>query len=187
VRLRLAMSPWWVQGLAYGVLFGVGMTVFSRFQLGEWGPAVLGGVVGGALFGLVMGRFMSRVNQRMLSGLEDLGPGERRTVLRGSWRGAVPTDPGHREAARALLQRQRDATVRTLRWSIAVFAGGIVLYVVLALTRTGWWWLGAVLFAGFLAWTLAAPARMDRRLALLRSSPDGLLRSSPDGPRDAAD
>lgn len=162
------MSPWWVQGLAYGLFFGVGMTIFSAVQDGgTWLFAAVGGAVGGVLFGLVMGLTMSRINRRMLAGLDGLTPSEAKTVLRASSRGPAPADPRLREAARALVQRRRLEALRTRRRSIVTFAIGLVLYVVLALTQTWWWWLAAVLFLGFLTLTLVAPARLDRRLAAL--------------------
>jgi hypothetical protein len=173
VRLRLATSPWWVQGLVYGTFFGVFMTLFYRWQTGGWLAAALGGLSGGIFFGLFMGVFMSRLNRRMLAGLHDLAPEERREVLRASWRGPVPLDGHRRAAARVLLQKRRDETVRTMRWSITVFVGALVLEAFLAITRSPWWWLGAALFLGFLIWSVTTPARMDRRLALLDERAEG--------------
>lgn len=170
MRLKLAMSPWWVQGLAYGLFFGVWMAVFSGVQDGgTWLSAVVGGAVGSIIFGLLMGVTMSKINRRMLVGLEGLTPAESRTVLRASSRGPAPADPRLREAARALVQRRRSEALRTRRRSLVTFAVAVVLYVVLALTQTWWWWVAAVLFLGFLALTLIVPARLDRRLAALEA------------------
>jgi hypothetical protein len=71
VRLRLAMSPWWAQGLVYGLLFGFLMTLFFRLDEDSWFPALVSGPMSGLLFGTVMGLTMSRINGRMLVGLED--------------------------------------------------------------------------------------------------------------------
>lgn len=125
--------------------------------------------VGGVIFGLVMGVTMSRINRRLLSGFVGLTAVEARTVLRASSRGPAPSDPRLREAAEALVQRRQSGALRTRRGSIVTFAVALVLYVVLALTQTWWWWLAAVLFLGFLTLTLMAPARLERRLAVLRA------------------
>ena len=170
MRLRLATSPWWVQGLIYGFFFGAAMTAFAVFRTGAWWPALGGGLVGGGFFGLVMGRYMAKLNLVLLTGLEAFSPADQRAIVRGSWRGPVPTDPQQREAARALLQRRRDAMVATRRWSVIIFAAAIVLYVVLAVTQTWLWWIGAALFLVLLVLTLTTVPRMDRRLRLLAST-----------------
>lgn len=173
MRLRLAMSPWWVQGLVYGLFFGTAMTAFSVFQTGgAWLPALGGGLVGGVFFGYFMGRHMSKLNNVLLRGLEGLSPTDQRTVLRGSWRGPIPTDPQQREAAKELLQRRRDNMIATRRWSVIVFAAAIVLYVVLAVTQTWLWWFGAALFLVFLVLTLTTVPRMNKRLASLVGDAD---------------
>lgn len=167
MRLRLAMSPWWVQALVYGLFFGAAMAAFSVFRTGAWLPALGGGLVGGVFFGLFMGRYMSKLNRVLLRGLEDFSPADQRMILRGSWHGPIPTDPQQREAARGLLQRRRDNMIATRRWSVIVFAAAIVLYVILAVTQTWLWWFGAALFLVVLVLTLTTVPRMDRRLALL--------------------
>ena len=167
MRLRLAMSPWWVQGLVYGSFFGAAMTVFAIFRTGAWLPSLLGGLVGGALFGLVMGRSMAKLNLVLLRGLEGFSRADQRAIVRGSWRGPIPSDPRQREAAAVLLRGRRDNLLATRRWSIIVFGAAIVLYVVLAVTQTWLWWFGAALFLVFLVLTLTSVSRMDRRLALL--------------------
>lgn len=188
MRLRLAMSPRWVQGLVYGLFFGAGMTAFSVFRTGAWLPALAGGLVGGVLFGLFMGRYMSKLNTVLLRGLEGFSPADQRTILRGSWRGPIPTDSQQREAAGELLQRRRDNMVANRRWSIIIFAAAILLYIVLAVTQTWLWWFGAALFLVFLILTLTTVPRMDRRLALLtadtahgRGTPSSILRRDPSG------
>lgn len=161
-----------MQGLVYGLFFGAAMTAFSVFRTGAWLPALGGGLVGGVFFGLFMGRSMSRLNKVLLGGLQDFSPADQRTILRGSWRGSIPTDPQHRQAAKGLLQRRRDNMIATRRWSLIIFAAAIVLYVVLAVTQTWLWWFGAALFLLFLALTLTTVPRMDRRLALLSGGAD---------------
>lgn len=167
MRLRLAMSPWWVQGLVYGSFFGAAMTVFAIFRTGAWLPSLVGGLVGGVLFGLVMGRYMTKLHVVLLKGLEDFSTADQRAILRASWRRPVPSDPQQREAATGLLRRQRDSMLATRRWSVVVFGAAIVLYVVLAFTQTWLWWFGGALFLVFLVVTLTSVSRMDKRLALL--------------------
>lgn len=161
------MSPWWVQGLVSGLLFGIGMTVISGVRDGGWVSAAVGGAVGGTFFGLVMGVTMSKINRCMFGGLEGLSRTEVRTVLRASSRGPAPADPRLREAARALVHRQHDEMVRTWRRSIVTFVVALVLYVALALVQSSWWWLAAVVFLGFLIWLLTTPERLRRRLSVL--------------------
>ena len=60
--------------------------------------------------------------------------------------------------------------VATRRWSVIIFAAAIVLYVVLAVTQTWLWWIGAALFLVLLVLTLTTVPRMDRRLRLLAST-----------------
>lgn len=172
MRLRLALSPWWLQGLVYGSFFGAAMAAFMVFRTAAWLPALGGGLVGGVLFGLIMGRSMSKLNKVLLRGLDDFSPADQRTILRGSWRGPVPTDPQLREAARELLQRRRDNMIATRRSSVIIFAAAILLYVVLAVTQTWLWWFGAALFLVFLVLTLTTVPRMDGRLALLTGDAD---------------
>ena len=172
MRLRIATSPWWAQALAYGLLFGAFMTAFFRYRSGAWVPAVVGGLLAGALYGVFMGRFASRANRHLLVGLDAFSTSDQHAVLRGSWRGPVPSDPEVREAARALLERRRETMVRTRRWSVWVFGVGSVLYVVLALTGSWLWWFCAAAFLVLLVLTLVSVPRMDRRLALLRHAGD---------------
>ena len=54
MRLKLAMSPWWVQALFYGLFFGTAMTILLHLRTGEWLGAALGGLLGGAFFGVFM-------------------------------------------------------------------------------------------------------------------------------------
>lgn len=178
MRLRLALSPWWVQGLVYGVFFGAAMTVVYRVQAGSWVVAAASGAGSGLMFGLAMGLMMSRLNRRMLAGLEDLPLTQLRTVARAASRGPAPVDPRLREAAVTLLQRRRDHMLRTRNSTVATFAAVVVLYVVLALSSTRWWWLGAVMFLAFLVATLRAPARLNRRLATLQPDPQPASDSS---------
>ena len=86
-----------------------------------------------------MGRSMSKLNKTLLSGLEEFSPTDQRTILQGSWRGPIPADPQQRSAARELLQRRRSNMIAARRWSIIIFSAAIVLYGVLAITRT-WLW-----------------------------------------------
>lgn len=181
MRLKFATGPWWVQGLVYGSFFGVAIGIFYGLQDGgSWLFAAVGGAVSGILFGALMGVTMSRINRRMLAGLDGLTPAEAKTVGRASSRGPAPTDPRLREAARALVQQRRSEALRTRRRSVVTFALGSVLYVVLALTQTWWWWLAAALFVGFLALTLMAPARLERRLAALNAYEVSIAESSND-------
>lgn len=168
MRLKLTMAPWWVQGLVSGLLFGAAMTVFAGFRDGRWAAAAATGAVAGVFFGLAMGVMGSKINRRVLAGLEDLPPDELRTVARAASRGPAPADPRLREAAAGLVCRRRDEVLRTRRVSIGTFSVAVPLYVVLALTSTRWWWLAAVMFLVFLVATLLAPARLDRRLAVLQ-------------------
>lgn len=172
------MSPWWVQGLVYGLFFGAAMTAFSVFRTGTWLPALGGGLVGGLLFGLFMGRYMSKLNRILLSGLEEFSPADQRTILRGSWRGPIPADPRQRDAVRGLLQRRRSNMIATRRWSVIIFCAAIVLYVVLAITQKWLWWFGAALFLVFLALTLTTVPRMDKRLALLTGDAEAQPRNT---------
>ncbi len=166
--LRLALSPWWVHGLVNGVPFGVVMTVFQVAQGSNLFPAVVGGGTSGVLFGLIVGPMMRRFYRRMLGELEVLPPAELWTVVRASSRGPAPADPRLREAARALVQRQRDEVLRNRRRSVAVHLVVLGLFVVLALTQESLWWLAAaMLFLGLLVLVLKAPARLERRLSAL--------------------
>lgn len=168
MRLKLAISPWWVQGLAYGLVFGLLMTVFFRLDEDSWFPALISGPVSGVLFGVVMGVTTSRINARMLVGLEDFSLLELRTVARAAARGPAPDDPRLREAAEALVRRRRDEMVRTRRWSLVLFSVLPVVYAFLAVTQEHWWWwLAAVVFLAFLAYLVTAPGRVERRLAVL--------------------
>jgi hypothetical protein len=166
------MRPWWVQGLAYGILFGVLMTLFYRLDEKSWFPALISGPFSGVLFGIVMGLTMSKVNHRMLVGLEDLSSVELRTVARAAARGPAPDAPRLREAAELLVTRRRNEMLRTRRWSLVLFSVLPVLYVFLAITQEQWWWwLAAAVFLVFLAFLVTAPRRAERRLAVLGQDP----------------
>ena len=168
MRMKLAMSPWWVQGLAYGLLFGFLMTLFFRLDEDTWFPALVSGPISGILFGVVMGLTMSRINGRMFVGLEDFSSLELRTVARAAARGPAPDDPRLREAAEALVRRRQDEMLRTRRWSLVLFSVLPVIYVLLAITQQQWWWwLAAVVFLIFLAYLVTTPGRVERRLAVL--------------------
>jgi hypothetical protein len=84
-----------------------------------------------------MGLTMSRVNRRMLSGLENLSPAELRTVARASSRGPVPADTRLRGAVVGLVQRRLDEVLRTRRRSVVTFAALLVLYVAWPSPRHG--------------------------------------------------
>lgn len=161
------MSPWWVQGLAYGLFFGVAMTIFLGLRQGVWIGAAVGGIVGGLLFGAAMGAIMSRLNRRILGELATLAPDQLRTVVRASSRGPRPADLQLRAAAKRLVDRQRQEALRTRRSSVAICAVLIALYVVLALTQSWWWGLAGLLLLAALFLTLRAPARLERRSVFL--------------------
>jgi hypothetical protein len=166
------MSPWWVQGLMYGFFFALLMTLFFRLDEKSWFPALVSGPVSGILFGILMGLTMSRINSRMLAGLEDFSSAELRTVARAAARGPAPHDPRLREAAQVMVTRRRDEMLRTRRWSLVFFSVLPVLYVLLAVTqKQWWWWLAAVMFLVFLAYLVTAPGRAERRLAVLGGHP----------------
>jgi len=168
VRLKLAMSPWWAQGLVYGLLFGFLMTLFFRLDEDSWFPALVSGPISGLLFGTVMGLTMSRINGRMLVGLEAFSSVELRTVARAAARGPAPDDLRLREAAEVLVKRRRNEMLRTRRWSLVLFSVLPVIYVLLAITqKQWWWWLAAVVFLVFLAYLVTAPGRVERRLVVL--------------------
>jgi hypothetical protein len=168
VRLKLAMGPWWVQGLVHGLLFGFLMTLFFRLDEDSWFPALVSGPISGVFFGVAMGLTMSRINRRMLLGLEVLTSAELRTVARAAARGPAPDDVRLREAAEGLVRRRRDEMLRTRRWSLVLFSALPVLYVLLAITqKQWWWWLAAMVFFIFLAYLLTTPGRVKRRLAVL--------------------
>ena len=40
------MSPWWVQGLVYGLFFEAAMAAFSVVRTGVWLPSLGGALVG---------------------------------------------------------------------------------------------------------------------------------------------
>lgn len=168
------MSRWWVQGLAYGLFFGVAMTLFFGLRQGEWVGAVVGGAVGGLLFGATMGAIMSRLNRRLLGELATLAPDQLRTVVRASSRGPRPADPQLRAAAKRLVDRQRREALRARRSSVAICAVLIALYVVLALTQSWWWGLGGLLFLSALLLTLRAPARLERRSVFLDTGEEAI-------------
>lgn len=143
------------------------MTAFFRLEEGRWFPALVTGPVSGILFGAAMGLTMSRINRRVLAGLEDLSPLERRTVARAAARGPATDDERLREAAAALVRRRQDEMARTRRWSLVLVSVLPVLYVVLAITQSRWWWWAAVAFLVLLAFLVTAPGRAERRLAVL--------------------
>lgn len=171
MRLKLAMSRRWVQGLAMGLVFGVLFAVFRGLQDGRWVYAVVVGAVSGVFFGVVMSVVMGRLTGRLLAGVEDLPEQERRVVVRAASGGPVPTDPRLREAARVFAVARQEELQRTWRRSVVIFSVFVAFYVVLALTEEWWWWLAVLLFLGFLGMSLTAPSRLRRRVAALTPGP----------------
>lgn len=154
-----------VHGVLYGTFMAVGSSVFLH---GDWIGAVVGGFVGGVLFGAVMGPVAYRLNSPARETVGSMAPTSQRAALRAVLRGPVPEDQQIREAAHRLVIGQLVQMGRLRTFSIVAFAVAEVVYVVLALTFTPWWWAAAALFAVMLAHQLWLPHHLQHRAELLR-------------------
>jgi Flp pilus assembly protein TadB len=164
----LLRAPWWVLSLVSGGLFGVLMALFGAlFQDERWPVAVVGGVLAGIVFGAVMGPLLARQNRRWQESIGSSSADDLRRARRVARGGPVPADPEQRALAHRLVTTQLGELRRRRRFAVAVFAIFLVLEVVMAVTRSPWFWLAAAFFAGMLALVLLYPRRLERRAAEL--------------------
>lgn len=169
MRTRLLDAPWWVLGLVSGIPFGAVMAVTSLLDGGSVGSAVVSAIVSGVIFGALMGVFQARMNRRAREAVGDVSADRAAVVHRSAVRGPVPDDPEVRGAAVRLVAHQLEQSRRNLVWSMVVFGAFLLLSVWLAVTSSSpWWWGGVVFWCAFIGFSLWVPARLGRRLALLR-------------------
>lgn len=168
MRAYLLSAPRWVLSVGTGLFFGLFMTVFFLIQDGHVLPAVINGPIGGILFGAIMGRQAARQNNQVMEALGPLTPPGLRDAIRATNRGPVPEDRQIRQAACRLTNLQLHQLSRQREWSLAFFGLMDVLYVLLALTRSPWWWAAAALFSVALAGQVWLPGHLRRRLDRLQ-------------------
>lgn len=174
MRAWLIRAPWWLLALVTGGFFGFLGVLSNRFIDGEsWGEALVMGLLGGVVFGVLMGLFLARMNLRFRETAgEDHVDRLSRIGWRG-WRAKVGDDPELRAAARRVTLLQRDHLLRQRRWAVPFFVFMIGLAVWLAVVRSPWHWLSALLFAGILVGHLLMPRSLERRAEELREPQSG--------------
>lgn len=168
LRQRFLTAPRWVVGLVSGVPFGLVMGVGNGLRHGSWRDGLIEGVIAGAFYGVFMGLFMHRQLRRYREAMGGVPRSEVRRAAREARRGRVPEDPEARHAAYRVLTVQLEQLRRQRRWAVPFFVLVIALSVFLALTRSPEGWLAAALCTVLLAFHLAMPRLMHRRLELLR-------------------
>jgi Flp pilus assembly protein TadB len=169
MREKLQNAPWWVWSLIMGLTFGSFATVFNHFQQPvSWTAAIIGGLIGGVLFGAVMGPWVARQRRKALAASGDMPFHDRQIANRAVMRGPVPLDPEIRQAAARLSRLQLKQYSPGRRWLGVIFFGALnVLYGLLALTDSPWWWIAFAIFLGFGALNVMLPRHLQRRLEML--------------------
>lgn len=115
--------PTWILALLAGVLFGVGMGIFTKLDGSSWWSAGVGAVVTGVPFGLVMGRWAAKWQRDVRQAQGDLPADEVALAHRAAAGGPVPDDPQVRSAALRLATHQvAQYAGRTRKLQIAVMA-----------------------------------------------------------------
>jgi len=163
----------WRRAITLGVFFGIGMGFFGALHDHRDNPVegVIVGLASGAIFGTLMERWTRNQQhawrQRTAALTEDLTPEERTTALKASRRGQLPVDPQTREAAAAITQYRLELMNRQATKSSLILGAFMVLYVLMAVFSSAWWWLGFLLFAFFLTMGWWQPRMLQHRLTLL--------------------
>jgi hypothetical protein len=176
-------APWWqlavINGLFAGVVFGL---LNALMDPGDGPVAGLPApVFDGLYFGLIMGPLLAwfgvRQRRRVRAATGGATPGQVIESTRAAFRGPVPADPEARRVAYDLARHQLDELRRRRAFALVTFGFFTALSVVLALTDDPWFWLIALMFAGFLGWAVWLPGHLRRRIELLR--PDAASEPGP--------
>lgn len=148
------------------------MTATGLLRGDGWPAVLIGGAISGLIFGALMGTFAHRMYHRQREAVGAVPADVERAASRASWRGPVPEDPEVRAVALRLIHHQLAEARRRRTFHLVVSTMFVALYVVVAVTRSPWWWLAVAVFAVLLAMTLLVPRRLHRRAEMLRKSVD---------------
>ena len=166
---RWQQSPWWVLGLIQGAFFAVVFAAGSAVVGGESFTSMLpGALIAGILFGALMGPMSARMRKRLFSDVPaHTTTQQRQAGARAARRGPVPTDPLTRQVAVHLVRQRLEMARRGRLGQLLLLAVLAVIYVVLTLSSSRWWLLGAALFVFLLVLTSIQPRRLQARLRQL--------------------
>lgn len=162
----------WALSLIAGVPFAAFMTVFWSFTGPGWPVAALMGLVAGSAFGAVMGWLLAAQQRRVRAALGGLSGPDARSVTRKAFRGAVPVDPAHRDAARQLAEVQLRQVMRFRTFGLVLFGTAAILGPFQALFVSPVYWVGAGAGVVMVLVEVLMPIHLRRRIALLSASQD---------------
>ena len=121
MSLRLAVQPFWVRALVYGVSFGV---LLGLFSLSDGSRTVLSALVSTLFTGVAFGVAMAFMGQSVYTGMNEavveLDTAGRSKVFAAVNDGAVPADSAVRYSAirfgKAYLRQKTDAQLKRQEW-----------------------------------------------------------------------
>lgn len=179
-KYRLVRLPWWVRGIAGGLIFGGLLLAYTRVSEDPQGPllyAVVGAVVAGVLFAVAM-TFTIRAMERRIFDADgsSLTTDERIVVLQAVDAGRWPDDPRlHPAAARVVAQRFSSAAKPAFQ--VPVFVVMVALALLQAVTDGSWRWAAVILWLVAGPWAMHSARRQRQAAQLLRdTAPAGAFR-----------
>lgn len=158
-----------VMGLAMGAGAAIGVAARGLGLAAVLATAIVS-AAGGAVIG---GTLLHGKIRRETAAVGVLRGPVRRSAGRAALWGRVPENPETRAAAHSLAEHVLSEHRRTRVVGVVSGLFATLLLVVAAVLASPWWWIGAAVVAGLVAYgQFVLPARLRRRVELLRTPAD---------------
>ncbi|MEV8378515.1 hypothetical protein AB0P21_37600 [Kribbella sp. NPDC056861] len=170
MRASLKKIPLWGSvALLGGVVFGLAMGFYTKYDGASTRFAVVGGVLTGLSFGLVTALACRRLIRRWQDALGDIPSPVRRAADRALWRWRpVPADPEVRAAAIKVAEYRLAQLVVWRSRSLVLWGILLALSILLLVRDVSLWRIFDVLvFVFFLSQQFYAPRALRRRIEVL--------------------